>query len=114
MLLIMPPNWVLLWTLEAGKVIHIQGVEESISLEQRFFILGLAPNAARIAVRFFYQASFGNILRHIKAVSYTHLDVYKRQVMCKFNEALGCMGDIERFADYSAARLQDCDGALAF
>ena len=52
--------------LEAGKTIHIQGVEESISLEQRFFILGLAPNAARIAVRFFYQDSFGNILRHIK------------------------------------------------
>ena len=52
--------------LEAGKAIHIQGVEESISLEQRFFILGLAPNAARIAVRFFYQDSFGNILRHIK------------------------------------------------
>lgn len=52
--------------LEAGKAIDVPGVEESISLEQRFYILGLAPNAARIAVRFFYQDSFGNILRHLK------------------------------------------------
>ena len=33
--------------------------------EQRFYILGLAPNAARISVRFFYQDSFGKILEHI-------------------------------------------------
>ena len=35
-------------------------------MDQRFYILGLAPNAARIAVRFFYQDSFGNLLNHIK------------------------------------------------
>lgn len=52
--------------LEAGKAIHVPGIEESISLEQRFYILGLAPNAARLAVRFFYQDSFGCVLRHIK------------------------------------------------
>ena len=33
--------------------------------EQKFHILGLAPNAARIAVRFYYQDSFGNILKNI-------------------------------------------------
>lgn len=33
--------------------------------EQKFHILGLAPNAARIAVRFYYQNSFGNILKNI-------------------------------------------------
>ena len=32
---------------------------------QKFHILGLAPNAARIAVRFYYQNSFGNILKNI-------------------------------------------------
>lgn len=52
--------------LDTGKAVNIPQVEESISLDQRFFILGLAPNAARLAVRFFYQDSFGNILRHIK------------------------------------------------
>lgn len=53
-------------SLEAGKPIAVDEVEESLSLEQKFYILGLAPNAARIAVRFFYQDSFGNILRHLK------------------------------------------------
>lgn len=33
--------------------------------EQKFHILGLAPNAARIVVRFYYQNSFGNILKNI-------------------------------------------------
>jgi len=33
--------------------------------EQKFYILGLAPNAARISVRFFYQNSFGKILEHL-------------------------------------------------
>lgn len=52
--------------LKAGKAVNVPGVTEGISLEQRFCILGLAPNAARLAVRFFYQDSFGNILQHIK------------------------------------------------
>lgn len=53
-------------SLEAGKPTAVDEVEESLSLEQKFYILGLAPNAARIAVRFFYQDSFGNVLRHLK------------------------------------------------
>lgn len=52
--------------LGAGKAVNIPGIENSISMDQKFFILGLAPNAARLAVRFFYQDSFGNILRHMK------------------------------------------------
>ena len=31
-----------------------------------FNILGISPNAARLSVRFFYQDSFGNIVRHLK------------------------------------------------
>lgn len=38
----------------------------------RFYVLGLAPNAARLSVRFFWQDSFGtlarNVLRHYKAL----------------------------------------------
>lgn len=52
--------------LKAGKSIAADDVIEHLSMNQRFYILGLAPNAARIAVRFFYQDSFGNILKHIK------------------------------------------------
>ena len=53
--------------LAAGRGIDVPDVEEKLSADQKFYILGLAPNAARIAVRFFYQDSFGNILRNIKA-----------------------------------------------
>lgn len=35
--------------------------------EKKFYILCLAPNAARLSVRFFYQDSFGNILQNIVA-----------------------------------------------
>ncbi|MFR6331777.1 MAG: type I-C CRISPR-associated protein Cas8c/Csd1, partial [Eisenbergiella sp.] len=53
--------------LAAGRGIDVPDVEGKLSADQKFYILGLAPNAARIAVRFFYQDSFGNILRNIKA-----------------------------------------------
>ena len=35
---------------------------ETLSPENRFYILGLAPNAARLSVRFFFQDSFGSII----------------------------------------------------
>ena len=44
--------------------------------EQRFFILGVAPNAARLSVRFFYQNSFGNILRNVSR-HYERMDIVK-------------------------------------
>ncbi|MCL6473332.1 MAG: type I-C CRISPR-associated protein Cas8c/Csd1 [Firmicutes bacterium] len=34
--------------------------------DTRFYVLGLAPNAARIAVRFWYQGSVGEVARNIK------------------------------------------------
>lgn len=52
--------------LAAGKKVDENGTQESLSLDQKFYILGLSPNAARLSVRFFYQDSFGNILRHVK------------------------------------------------
>ncbi|MDO4285750.1 MAG: type I-C CRISPR-associated protein Cas8c/Csd1 [Eubacteriales bacterium] len=52
--------------LAAHRAVDVEGVEKDLDPNQRFYILGLAPNAARIAVRFFYQDSFGSILRHIR------------------------------------------------
>lgn len=49
--------------LKKQEAIDIDGIQ--INTEQEFYILGLAPNAARLAVRFFYQNSFGNILNNI-------------------------------------------------
>ena len=57
--------------LKNGLAVDIDDVR--IDLNQRFYILCLAPNAARLSIRFFYQNSFGNILenlsRHYKRMS---------------------------------------------
>ncbi len=43
-------------------------VEEwKLKPEQPFYILGLSPNAARLSVRFFYQDSFGNLMKNVNA-----------------------------------------------
>lgn len=49
--------------IKKDQPIKIEDIE--MDSEQRFYILGLAPNAARLSVRFFYQDSFGKILEHI-------------------------------------------------
>lgn len=50
--------------LQKGRAIEIEG--NKINPNQKFYILGLAPNAARLSVRFFYQDSFGNILSNLQ------------------------------------------------
>lgn len=72
--------------LEEGKAIVVEDVKSQISLEQKFYILGLAPNAARLAVRFFYEDSFGNILNNI------HAHYERMKVVRPANDALEYMG----------------------
>ncbi len=50
--------------LKEHRVIDIDGIK--LNEDQKFYILGLAPNAARLSIRFFYQNSFGNILENIQ------------------------------------------------
>lgn len=50
----------------AGKAISMNGVNKSLSSSQKFYILSIAPNAARLSIRFFYEDSFGNILKNIQ------------------------------------------------
>ena len=50
--------------LARGDPISLEGVP--LNPDNRFFILGLAPNAARLSVRFFLQDTFGHILRHVQ------------------------------------------------
>lgn len=64
--------------LSSGRAIDVPGVKEGLSPDQHFTILGLSPNAARIAVRFFYQDSFGNILRHLKE-HYDRMEIVRPQ-----------------------------------
>ncbi len=50
--------------LKEQRGIDLEGIE--LNVNQKFYILGLAPNAARLSVRFFYENSFGNILNNIQ------------------------------------------------
>lgn len=60
--------------LKKGRAVSIGNV--TLNPEQRFYILSLAPNAARLAVRFFYQDSFGNILKNLSA-HYERMSIVK-------------------------------------
>ena len=57
-----------------GKPIEIHGNE--LNSEQKFYILGLAPNAARLSVRFFYENSFEKILKNI-LVHYRRMEIIR-------------------------------------
>ena len=50
--------------------------EEMVNPEQKFYVLGLAPNAARLSTRFFYQNSFGNILKNI-SLHYDRMEIIR-------------------------------------
>lgn len=57
-----------------GRAVRVDKTQ--LDPEQKFYILALAPNAARLSVRFFYENSFGNILKNLSA----H---YQRMKICK-------------------------------
>ncbi len=48
--------------LKKDEPINYQGVD--IDYSNKFYILGLSPNAARLSVRFFLQSDFGSILKN--------------------------------------------------
>lgn len=60
--------------LKEQRAIDIDGIE--LDENQKFYILGLAPNAARLSVRFFYENSFGHILKNIEK-HYSRMNIVK-------------------------------------
>ncbi len=52
--------------LKENRRVDLDDADIQLSMSEKFFILGLAPNAARLSVRFFYQDTFGNILNNLK------------------------------------------------
>jgi len=58
--------------LSRGEAVDWDGIQ--LSPENRFYVLGIAPNAARLSVRFYFTDSFGNIVRHIKS-HYERLEI---------------------------------------
>lgn len=51
--------------LAAGRSVSYQDV--SLDPKTHFYVLGLAPNAARVSVRFFLRDTFGSIMEHMLA-----------------------------------------------
>lgn len=60
--------------LKEHRAVAVDDIE--LDTSQRFFIMGLAPNAARLSVRFFYQDCFGSILSNI-AKHYERMEIVK-------------------------------------
>lgn len=46
-----------------GIPVELNGIQ--IQPEESFYILGLAPNAARLSIRFFYRNTFGETIQHL-------------------------------------------------
>ena len=61
-------------SLKEDTKIYLEDAE--MDPKQNFYILALAPNAARLSVRFFYVNSFGNIIQNI-ADHYERLEIVK-------------------------------------
>lgn len=60
---------------EHGKPLDIKALREGLDDSTRFYVLGLAPNAARLAVRFFLTEPFGvfveRIMQHYRDLAIT-------------------------------------------
>ena len=60
--------------LAEGNAVDFEGIP--LNPENHFYVLGLAPNAARLSVRFFLQDEFGKLLKHVEA-HYERLQIVK-------------------------------------
>lgn len=60
--------------MQNGESVQIK--DEWLHPDRHFYILGLAPNAARLSVRFFMEDSFGEIMRHINE-HYKRLEIVR-------------------------------------
>lgn len=60
--------------LQRGIRVDVEDIQ--LNMEQKFYILCLAPNAARLSVRFFYQNSFGNIMENLSK-HYQRMEIVK-------------------------------------
>lgn len=60
--------------LAQGDPVDVNGIP--LEPDNRFYVLGLAPNAARLSVRFFLQDTFGRMLANVQA-HYDRLEIVK-------------------------------------
>ena len=53
--------------IRSGAPVDVNGLMAGLDPNTRFYVLGLAPNAARVSVRFFYQDPFYKLVNRIMA-----------------------------------------------
>ncbi|MGM9613281.1 MAG: type I-C CRISPR-associated protein Cas8c/Csd1 [Butyricicoccus sp.] len=66
--------WSAVEALANGNPIDVSGIP--LHPRNHFYVLGLAPSAARLSVRFFLQDTFGNMLAHVQA-HYKRLEIVR-------------------------------------
>lgn len=54
----------------------LRDISNEIDSSTRFYVLGLAPNAARLSIRFFLRDSFGNMIERVLA-HYKNLEIHR-------------------------------------
>jgi CRISPR-associated protein Csd1 len=63
---------------KSGAPLDVDNLLSGLDKETRFYVLGLAPNAGRLSVRFFYRDAFGKAIEKIMA-HYRDLEIVKER-----------------------------------
>lgn len=83
--------------------------ETLLDPDRPFYILGLAPNAARLSVRFFLRDSFGgflkNVQRHYEQIEIVKPTSNKSDTSLLTNLILRCLIEDQKFIDLILANL---------
>ena len=62
--------------IRSGAPVDVDGILAELDANPRFYVLGLAPNAARVSVRFFYRDLFKKVIERIMA-HYKDLEIIR-------------------------------------
>ncbi len=84
---------------------------EGVDPEANFFVLGLAPNAARLSVRFFQRNTFGDVLDNLRR-HYDRLDVARAPYEKKYLTPYRLLAETENPNAKQAAATSVLGGAL--
>lgn len=90
--------------LARGEAIAIRDIK--LNPEQKFYILGLAPSAGRLSVRFFYENSFGHFLTNLRK-HYDRMNVVRPQ--CDKKEYLGIWKVLQETVKKSKNKKKESD-----
>lgn len=63
-------------TLASGGIANIYESDLELDMGEKFYVLGLSPNTSRLAIQFFYENEFGNILNRIRE-HYKRLEIVR-------------------------------------